>query len=166
MVQEIGDVIINARKLLTRRARRRDRLLTMVLWGLYVYLWLPLISLAAWFFGLRFAYTLVERAGGPESLLNLLYWFGVFLLVISATIIGWSALQRARFAGNERRTSTPTLSAEDELSFWQISQAELDLLRNENQLLVEFDEQAQLSRVQLRKSPEPSHQQTDPAACV
>ncbi|MEZ5551068.1 MAG: poly-beta-1,6-N-acetyl-D-glucosamine biosynthesis protein PgaD [Pseudomonadales bacterium] len=153
MVREINDVIINARRVLTRRARRRDRLLTLALWALYAYLWLPLISLFAWLLGLQFAYTLVERAGGPASLVNLLYWFGLFVLLISLCIVGWSRFQLRRFGERERRLAVPTVTFEQEAAYWDIDRTTLTRLRERQQNSVTFDSDG---RLQLLEHPQPS----------
>ena len=47
---------IAAPHLLTRRHRARDTLLTAIMWALYLYLWLPALSLVAWILGIEFAY--------------------------------------------------------------------------------------------------------------
>lgn len=153
MVREINDVIINARRVLTRRARRRDRLLTLALWALYAYLWLPLISLFAWLLGLQFAYTLVERAGGLASLVNLLYWFGLFVLLISLCIVGWSRFQLRRFGERERRLAVPTVTFEQEAAYWDIDRTTLTRLRERQQNSVTFDSDG---RLQLLEHPQPS----------
>ncbi|MCB1685596.1 MAG: poly-beta-1,6-N-acetyl-D-glucosamine biosynthesis protein PgaD [Pseudomonadales bacterium] len=153
MVREINDVIINARRVLTRRARRRDRLLTLALWALYAYLWLPLISLFAWLLGLQFAYTLVESAGGLASLVNLLYWFGLFVLLISLCIVGWSRFQLRRFGERERRLAVPTVTFEQEAAYWDIDRTTLTRLRERQQNSVTFDSDG---RLQLLEHPQPS----------
>ncbi len=144
MVEELGDIIINARNVLSRRVRNRDRLLTTLMWGLYAYLWLPLVSLGAWYLGVQFAYDLVLRAGGPESLWNLLFWFTVILLTTALVVIVWSRIQRARFAGKERRVNSPVLTAEEEMAYWDIDAATLDHYRSEARLVVRFTEDGRL----------------------
>ena len=109
MVKELGDVIINARNVVSRRIRNRDRILTTIMWVLYAYLWLPLVSLGAWYLGVQFAYDLVLRAGGTEPLVSLLLSFLLILLVTALVVIFWSWMQRVRFAKNERRLSSPSL---------------------------------------------------------
>ena len=147
MVEELKDVIINARSVLSRRQRRRDRLLTTAMWALYGYLWLPLISLFAWYFGVRFAYDLVIRAGGPESLLAILFWFGVMLAGTAFIIIGWSGVQRRRFARHERRIWSPSLDPEAEREYWDLSAASFRHLRHEQRLVVRLDAKGRIESV-------------------
>ncbi|MEM8769601.1 MAG: poly-beta-1,6-N-acetyl-D-glucosamine biosynthesis protein PgaD [Pseudomonadota bacterium] len=144
MAEELGDIIINARNVLGRRVRNRDRLLTTIMWGLYAYLWLPLVSLGAWYLGMQFAYDLVLRAGGPDSLWSLLFWFTVILLTTALVVIVWSWVQRARFADNERRVSSPVIGAEEEMAFWDIDKDTLAHYKSERRLVVRFNEEGRL----------------------
>ena len=147
MVEELKDVIINARSVLSRRERRRDRILTTAMWVLYGYLWLPLISLLAWYLGVRFAYDLVIRAGGLESLLTILFWFGIVLMGTAIIIVGWSAVQRGRFARHERRIWSPSLDPEAERRYWDLPEDVFQCLRRDQRLLVRLDAEGQIESV-------------------
>ena len=148
MVKELGDVIINARNVVSRRIRNRDRVLTTLMWLLYAYLWLPLISLGAWYLGVQFAYDLVLRAGGTDPLISLLLSFLLILLITALVVIVWSWIQRARFAKNERRVSSPALEPADEQAFWEISETEHSRIRSSKRLVIDLDETGQLTRVE------------------
>ncbi len=148
MVKELGNVIINARNVVSRRIRNRDRILTTAMWLLYAYLWLPLISLGAWYLGVQFAYGLVIRAGGTDPLISLLLSFLLILLGTALVVILWSWIQRARFAKNERRVSSPALAPAAEQEFWHISAAEHDRLRSGRRLVVALDETGKLTGIE------------------
>jgi biofilm PGA synthesis protein PgaD len=147
MVKELGDVIINARNVLSRRIRTRDRMLTTAMWLLYAYLWLPLVSLGAWYLGVQFAYDLVIRAGGPESLVSLLISFLLILFGTAVVVILWSRLQRARFAGHERRVSSPKLESADEQAYWSLEDADFQRLRSGKRLVIDLDENGRMTSV-------------------
>ena len=162
MVEELGDVIINARNVLSRRVRNRDRILTIVMWVLYAYLWLPLISLGAWYLGVQFAYDLVLRAGGLESLLGLLFAFVVVLLSTALAVIVWSWIQRARFAKSERRVSSPILSAAQEQAYWGLEDPALVQLKSARRLVIELDNEGRLRSLNGRLAPDPAPSQVLP----
>ena len=148
MVKEFGDVIINARNVVSRRIRNRDRLLTTVMWVLYAYLWLPLISLGAWYLGIQFAYDLVIRAGGTEPLVSLLLNFLLILLITALVVVFWSWMQRVRFANHERRISSPALMLAEEQAFWAITEAEHSQIRSGKRLVIDLDETGRLSGIE------------------
>ncbi len=150
MVKELGDVIINARNVVSRRIRNRDRILTTIMWVLYAYLWLPLVSLGAWYLGVQFAYDLVLRAGGTEPLVSLLFSFLLILLITALVVILWSWIQRARFAKNERRLSSPALQASDEQAFWDLSDADFEQIRSGKRLVIDLDETGRMTAIDSR----------------
>lgn len=139
MVDRMTDTTIGVRDVLDRRLKTRDTLLTTVLWAIYAYLWLPFISLLAWFIGIDFAYGLVEQAGGLGNLLKLLTSFSAALITITIIVIGWSAMQYWRFHDSERRTSCPSTSYEDELSLWNIDAETLFKIRRGHRLTIDLD---------------------------
>ncbi|TNF86502.1 MAG: poly-beta-1,6-N-acetyl-D-glucosamine biosynthesis protein PgaD [Gammaproteobacteria bacterium] len=140
MANEFGNVIINARNVVSRRIRNRDRFLTTLMWALYAYLWLPLISLGAWYIGVQFAYDLVLWDGGTESLVSLLLGFLLILLFTALVVILWSWVQRTRFAQHERRVSSPSLPPAKEQAYWKLSETSFEQIRTGRRLFIDLDE--------------------------
>lgn len=86
------------------RAHTVYGVMTVGAWMLYLYLWLPLITLVAWALGLRSAYVelyLRKHSFEPRILLVLL----VVGIVATVLLIGWAEYNRRRFHGRERRTA-------------------------------------------------------------
>jgi poly-beta-1,6-N-acetyl-D-glucosamine biosynthesis protein PgaD len=159
MVDRMTDTTIGFRDTLDRRLKARDTLLTTVLWAIYAYLWLPFISLLAWFIGIDFAYGLVEQAGGLGNLLHLLISFSAALISITIIVIGWSAVQYWRFHDSERRTGSPSPSYDDELSLWNIDAETLFQIRRGHRLTIDLDELGAIKSVadpDLSSAPTPS----------
>jgi biofilm PGA synthesis protein PgaD len=142
-----GDNTIDVGDKLNEKIKRRDRILTVVLWALYAYLWIPLISLVAWYVGVDFAYRLVERAGGPASLGHLLVWFGFFTILITIAVTAWSTLQFWRFRGRDRRLESAVVSTEAEIGYWGIDRDQFEAIRNGQCQLVALDAQGRLLSV-------------------
>jgi len=115
------DNTIQFRRLLSKGQRTREVLITSLLWVVYGYLWLPLISLVAWYYGIDFAYESVQKAGGPEVLIVMLLWFSIAFLIILLVVVSWSGYQYSRFKGQKnRRNRAPVLDPEEEQEVWQI----------------------------------------------
>ena len=75
---------------------------TIVAWVFWAFLWLPLVTLGAWAFGLRNAWLQLHvlepvREGGDINV--------VLLLAIACALIfsSWSGYNHARFAGRQKR---------------------------------------------------------------
>lgn len=148
MIDKMTDTTIGARDVLSRRLKTRDTVLTTILWLIYAYLWLPLISLIAWLIGIDYAYELVEQAGGPRNLVDLLISFGIALAFIACIVIGWSVMQYWRFHDGERRLTSEAPTYHDELSLWDIDAECLHEIRCGRRLTIGLDEHGVITSVQ------------------
>jgi biofilm PGA synthesis protein PgaD len=140
-------VTIDAPHLLTRKHRVRDTLLTAIIWALYFYLWLPALSLVAWLLGIEFAYDVMVRAGGVQSLSRALPWYGLVVLIIFIVITGWSASQHMRFAGKNRRAATARISDAALHQASGLTEESFGRLRDHRFVSVSFDDSGTLQSV-------------------
>ena len=77
---------------------------TAVFWVIYVYLWMPLITLAMWLIGIRSAaLELYFRVGRVDS--YLLLTVPLIAAICMSVLSGWAEYNRRRFSGNDRRTA-------------------------------------------------------------
>lgn len=135
---------IDAPQLLTGRQRVRDTAITGLMWIFYAYLWLPAVSLAAWLLGIDFAYEVMVRAGGAEGLRTILGWYGLALLGMIVLVTAWSAAERLRFRGKQRRHFvTPVEDAAIAASFG-VDATQLRTLRHANCLRLAFETDGRL----------------------
>jgi len=149
MAKSLRDSTIHFRQFLTARQRAREAIITTALWFLYGYLWLPLVSFAAWYFGIDFAYERVIRAGGPDQLILLLLWFSIIFLIILLIVVTWSGVQYSRFTGDgERRNRAPLLDPAEERELWQIDSSVQQQIKAGQVLTISMD--ADLHDIKVR----------------
>jgi biofilm PGA synthesis protein PgaD len=118
------DYTISFRNALSATHRTREILVTSALWVVYGYLWLPVISLLAWYYGIDFAYEMVLAAGGQDALIGTLIWFSIVFLLVLLVIVSWSGFQYSKFKGKkDRRNSVATIDPIEERDLWQIDEA-------------------------------------------
>lgn len=93
-----------------RRSSRAQRslhsLITLAAWTAWAYLWLPLLTLLAWFGGLRTAYVQLSAERylrQSTDLLMILLYAAICAIVFSA----WAYYNQARFARRTRRRRPP-----------------------------------------------------------
>ena len=129
MVAASDNVHIHAPHLLSRRRRIGDTFMTGLMWLLYSYLWAPFISLMAWLLGFEFAYDVMVRAGGLETLKQVLWGYGIIIAVIFVVVAGWAATNRYRFATQERRLSADETSDTQLTEYFGLDAGELHRMR-------------------------------------
>lgn len=127
--------------------------LTLVAWTIWLYLFVPLISLLAWWFGIdAFSRYLLEPADRSD-LLTLLTYSGV--VVLSAmVIVAWSFYNLKRYGGLDRRKPIPPVSDEDLRARHGMDAATLATLREERRLLLHLDPEVRVETLPVLRPPE------------
>lgn len=80
-----------------------SRLITAALWVLYVYLWLPLLTLIGWVLGIKVAYDEMIASGGIDLVFSMWFFFASVIALIGAVLLGWARINLYRFRDMERR---------------------------------------------------------------
>lgn len=86
--------------------------LTAAFWVLWVFLWLPLVTLLGWvFFGYQFQFHMINL-GGYQGFMDLLKIYALIILFMNGALIAWAKYNHLRFRGIDRRkeVASPGLS--------------------------------------------------------
>jgi biofilm PGA synthesis protein PgaD len=132
-------VYIDAPEALTRRQRTVFAVITAFMWAAYGYLWLPLLSLFLWGFGIELAYDAMIRAGGASALRAALLWYAVMLVDVIVTVAIWSQVNKWRFANRNRRTAHPKVADAALAGYFGITTHELERLRASRRIELDID---------------------------
>ena len=134
------NVEINAPERMTRAERVRDTVLTAMLWGFYLYLWAPLVSLFAWLLGVELAYDVMVRAGGLRGLQSEALGYLIVIMLIFAVVTAWSLGNRLRFRGahDRRKRRNEAISDTDIARYFEVTPAQLKRLRAGSRLDITF----------------------------
>jgi biofilm PGA synthesis protein PgaD len=91
-----------------------SRALTVVAWSLYLYLWLPLMTLAAWWLSLRFGIEQLRLADAPPVIdRGPFAMLGIVALSAIVVFIGWAEYNRLRYGRRERRRAVPPVTLDE-----------------------------------------------------
>lgn len=85
---------------------------TALFWLVYLYLWMPLATLALWLLGVRLAvFELYLRKHQVEPFL--LFLLPLLALIAAAVLIGWGEFNRWRFRGKDKREGMSDISHQE-----------------------------------------------------
>lgn len=129
-----------------RRPHRRagDQLLTLIMWGIYAYLWLPFISLIAWYLGIDLFYQEMVVNGGFDAFLGLSGWYLLVIALILALVSGWSASNYRRFHDKGRRREQTPASDEDIAAWFGVPPELHQLMKTSVRQELAFNREGQL----------------------
>jgi len=125
--------------------RARDTILTLALWGIYIYLWIPLITLAAWLFGFERFYEVMITYGGFEVAMDLLDLYALMIITIVISVLSWSGFNYYRFHRHERRQAAAETPVRSLSEFFDIPEADIERARSARRLRIDLDEQGRIA---------------------
>lgn len=145
---ESSSVIISNPNSQTRFQRTLFGALTVALWALWIYLWLPVLTGVFWIIGIRAAYR--EIFGGPRGIS--LASLGWVLLIATAAVTYWSAYNMIRYGQSTRRSRTREVSKKAVAeSFGIVDTNTVALLVEQRSLEFRFAESGQISLIKARE---------------
>ncbi len=124
---------------LSKKDRARDAVITALLWAIYLYLWVPLVSLLAWGLGFEFAYDVMIRAGGAKDLIETVLRYTVAISFIFAAFTIWSVSNRLRFQNLKRRGRREPVSIDAIAEYFRVSPYEANEIRNQRIVHLDVD---------------------------
>lgn len=115
-------------------------LLTLLFWGVWLYLVLPLVSLLLWFFGVRLFIQEITK-GAYEGLRASLADYSLVLLVLVALLAAWIGWNVSRYGGSKDRRTVRLADVTDrEVQKWfRLDESLLSVLRDERFVHVDLD---------------------------
>ncbi len=141
------DLLINEPQLQSLHHKLGDTVLTAAMWGIYLYLWLPLVSLVAWLFGIQLFYHELIEAGGYLELLDKVALYATVIPAIFVVIISWSLSNRRRFRGQERRNEVSEISPAEMTAFFDVTTGEFERLRAASRIVIAIDENGRIEHI-------------------
>ena len=130
-----------------RRDQTRDTVLTFIMWGIYIYLWIPLITLLAWLFGFDRFYEVMITYGGFEVAVDLLDLYALMLISIVVSVVSWAGFNYYRFHRYDRRQTAPATHVQNLSEFFGVSEADIERARHAKILQIDLDDQGAIVKI-------------------
>jgi biofilm PGA synthesis protein PgaD len=126
---------------------------TLIAWGVWFYLWLPAVSLVAWFFGVHvfIEYMLVDEA---QNYLPSLGTYGVIVLTFAAVMMSWSVYNWGRFGRRNRRKLAPRVETAEIAEFFQLQMDELIGAQKHRILVIHLSPEGHIEEFTPRSVPD------------
>ena len=93
-----------------------ELMITVLFWGLWVYLVTPLLSLALWFIGIYLFVDRMVTLGGYEAFAEQLVNYGSAVIVMWLVLTLWVIWNLRRYGQHNRRTEPPPYVTDDQIA--------------------------------------------------
>lgn len=127
--------------------------LTFFFWMLWLYLWLPLVSLMAWLFEISVIYEHMVLLEGYRGVLSMLGAYALVILAGSTVYLGWAGYSYLRFKGVERRQEAPPVTVEQLAGFYSVDPAALLVWQHSKRLTIHHDAEGNVEQVVNHRAP-------------
>jgi biofilm PGA synthesis protein PgaD len=139
-------VIFDRPELQARRHRWVYSTLTLIAWVIWMYLWLPVVTLVAWYLGVRiFVREIVIP--DPRTMLAVSIGYLLVVVIMGIVLLVWSQYNLRRFGGHDRRRTPPPVTDRETLDWFVISPEKLHGFRSGYSIIVEHDEEGAIVSV-------------------
>ena len=143
----MNPLIIDRPDLQTLAQRYGFLTLTFFFWFAWIYLWLPLISVLAWFFELRIVYDQMVLLQGAQSLFDNLRVYRWVFLCIAGVYVTWALVNNWRFRGRSRRSEVDAVPMRDIAQVFGLEPHALGEHQNAKTVTITHDEFGQINAV-------------------
>ncbi len=141
-------LIINNPSLQTLRERFSASFITFVFWAVWIYLWLPLLSLLAWLVGINLFYQRMIVESGLKPFFELAGWYILTVLLIAMAVMGWAGYNRFRYGGRkERRRGVHVVEHGDIARQFGVDADKLRVWQREKRLAIHHDEIGEIVQI-------------------
>ena len=141
-------IIIESPELQTRRQRMLFAALTCVLWTVWTYLWLPVITLVEWLLDLPTNYQAFVLVG-YAALREVLLVYCSVIVTMGGSLIAWATYNLIRFRGTSRRRVRPAVDLDSLATFHAVQPAALADWQQARHLVLDHDENGSIATVTL-----------------
>jgi len=108
---------------------------TSLMWGLWFYLFLPLLNLVLWVLGIRYFYVELFELAGYKGLINILLKAGWVILIVFLILRSWGVYNYRRFGKRERRKGLPPETLEKTAEYFQISPEQIQHIQSSKEVV-------------------------------
>ena len=115
---------------------------TVLFWGLWLYLIMPLISLLLWFAGVYIFVDQMVTLGGYQSFIDTLYHYSLVVLAIMLTTFLWVWWNARRYGSvrNKRTLQPDSVSIAELAATADTTEDVIVALQSRRQVLVDFND--------------------------
>jgi biofilm PGA synthesis protein PgaD len=137
-------LIIERPDLQTRLQRYGYLSVTLICWLLWLYLFVPLLSLLAWVLGATLIYQTLLQGLQVEELRAIAVNYGSGILLLAGVFVTWAFTSYLRFREVDRRGPAARVDDERLRRGHHLSAEELSTLRSAQRLVVSADQLARM----------------------
>lgn len=106
-------LILNMPDLVARHTKIGSSVFTLLFWAVFVYLWMPVITVIAWMTGLYHSYGELTYARDVKDLAHLAVVYAAIVVALGGSLLMWALQEYLRFRNVNRRREPVAVSHQE-----------------------------------------------------
>jgi biofilm PGA synthesis protein PgaD len=130
-------IIIEDKPELLGKARARIELVfTTLMWALWIYLFIPMLTIVLWFAGLHYIYHTVVEPAVLTHVKEMLMRLGLFILIVFIVLRGWGYYNYYAFGKLNRRKNSKPIGPAELAEHFGLPEQRVRLMQNEKEIVL------------------------------
>ena len=110
---------------------------TTFMWGIWIYLFIPLVNIVVWVVGGSHIFTTLTEETGYRYALEMFRNTGIYIIAVFLILRGWGLYNFHRFGKKDRRKARPPVTIEEMAGFFDIDVEELKGFQSQKEIIWE-----------------------------
>jgi len=141
---QMENLIINSPSMQSLWQRYSSFILTFIFWVIWFFLWVPVATLLAWYFGYHLVYFEMFTLEGYKEVIQDFISFLVIVAIMGGSLAIWATYNFMRFKGKDRRSKPQTITLQDQAEFFGVDSSLLQIYQKKDFVSVSFDEKGNI----------------------
>jgi biofilm PGA synthesis protein PgaD len=141
------DLIIDTPSMQSLWQRFSSVIFTFVFWVLWFFIWIPLVTVFAWYLGIDLIYFEMFEMDGYKALMDDVFEFIRVVSLLGGALAIWAAYNYFRFRGKKRRVAPAQVSSKEMAEYFEVKEAELHENQQAKLISVSFDDTGKIIRM-------------------
>jgi biofilm PGA synthesis protein PgaD len=140
-------LILNMPDLVARHTKIGSSVFTVVFWGIFVYLWMPLITVVAWMLGLYHSYGELTYVRELSNLEHLAFIYAMIVLALGSSLLLWALQEYLRFRNVNRRREPVAVALHELASYVNFQESDIATHQLARRLVVQHGVDGSVMRI-------------------
>ncbi len=133
----MNELIIDHPEWQTPKQRYVIGMVTLGFWMVWIYLWIPLLSLLAWVFGFQVFERHMIELKGYQGLFDLLGVYAIVVFLLGGSLLAWAGYNIRRYGGENRRSVKPVVTLEEQARTSNVASSDLERWQKSQMIVIE-----------------------------
>lgn len=139
-------LILNMPDLVARHTKIGSSIFTILFWAIFVYLWMPVITVIAWMAGLYHSYGEMTYMNEIDDLKHLALVYAMIVVALGGSLLLWALHEYLRFRKVNRRREPIAVNNHEMAAFINIHEDEITAGQNARRLVVQHSANGKVMR--------------------